>query len=145
VPEIESRRARVVDFLGNPQMQPRVVMKMAWDLNEVQQKREMLRQQALLISEEAPMGVASHEEVVKIIGHHFNLSRYEFHVFRSRLDPFLLIFSYMRDVVFARGRVLDGLVDLMFHSWEVDRLGERLLIPYHVKISLEGLPNTCGR
>jgi dissimilatory sulfite reductase (desulfoviridin) alpha/beta subunit len=47
--------------------------------------------------------------------------------------------------VFARGRVLDGLVDLMFHSWEVDRLGERVLIPYHVKISLEGLPNTCGR
>jgi hypothetical protein len=43
-------------------------------------------------------------------------------VFHSRLDLFLLMFSdrATRDVVFARGRVLDGLVDLRFHSWEVD-------------------------
>jgi hypothetical protein len=79
--------------------------------------------------------------VAEIIGHHFNLLRYEFHVFRSRPDPFLVIFSdrASRDVVFARGRVLDGPVDLRFHSWEADRFGERVLIPYHVKISLEGL------
>jgi hypothetical protein len=43
--------------------------------------------------------------------------------------------------VFARGRVADGPVDLRFHYWDVDRFCERVVIPYHVKLSLEGLPH----
>jgi hypothetical protein len=47
----------------------------------------------------------------------------------------------MRYVVFGRGRVTDGLVDLRCHAWEADRFGERVTIPYRVRISLEGLPH----
>jgi hypothetical protein len=44
-----------------------------------------------------------------------------------------------RDVL-ARGKVSDGPIELMFHPWNVDRNAERTPIPYHVKISIEGLP-----
>jgi hypothetical protein len=43
--------------------------------------------------------------------------------------------------VFACGKISDGLVELRFHSWDVDRFGERTAIPYHVKLSIEGLPH----
>jgi hypothetical protein len=82
-------------------------------------------------------------EVVDIIEQHFNLLRYEFHVIRTSFEPFLLIFSEKaaRGRVFARGRVVDGPTALCFHSWDVDPFGERVLLPYHVKLSIEGLPH----
>jgi hypothetical protein len=43
--------------------------------------------------------------------------------------------------VFARGKVIDGPTELRFHSWDVDHFGERVLLPFHVKLSLEGLPH----
>jgi hypothetical protein len=43
--------------------------------------------------------------------------------------------------VFARGRVSDGPVNLRFHSWDIDHFGERVLIPFHVKLSIEGIPH----
>jgi hypothetical protein len=87
--------------------------------------------------------VGSCEEVVEIICHHFSLMRYEFHIYRSSSKPFVVIFSERaaRDIVFARGRVSDGPVDLRFHSWDADRFGERVVLPFHVMISLEGLPH----
>jgi hypothetical protein len=43
--------------------------------------------------------------------------------------------------VFARGRVSDGPVNHRFHSWDIDHFGERVLIPFHVKLSIEGIPH----
>jgi hypothetical protein len=40
--------------------------------------------------------------------------------------------------------VLDGPIELGFHAWDLDRFGDREIIPYQVRISLEGLPNMLG-
>jgi hypothetical protein len=106
------------DFPGNPRQRPRVAEKVAWASVDMQHKWEMIGHHALLVSKEGPRGVASREEVAVIIGHHFDLLRYEFQVFRSNLDPFIVVFSErsVRDVVFARGRVSDGPIKLLFHS-----------------------------
>jgi hypothetical protein len=134
--------ARIVDFPGNPRLRPRAVAKLVWASDEIQQRCKMLIHHALLITEESSLGVASKEEVANIITHHFELLRYEFHVFRSAPEPFIVLFSdrAARDVVFVRGRVLDGPVELHFHSWDVDHFCDRVVIPFHVKLSIEGLP-----
>jgi hypothetical protein len=74
----------------------------------------MLMHHAVIVTEEGPRGVASKEEVVDIIEHHFSLLRYEFNVIRTNPEPFLILFSdrAARDLVFARGRVIDGPVQL---------------------------------
>jgi hypothetical protein len=89
------------------------------------------------------LGATFCEEVAEIIGHHFGMTRYEFHIFRSNHEPFIVLFSERaaRDMVFARGRVSDGPVDLRFLPWEVAHFGERVIIPYHVKLTIEGLPH----
>jgi hypothetical protein len=45
-----------------------------------------------------------------------------------------------RDVVFAAGRLIDGHVELSSSAWELDEFGERAIIPYHVRLIIEGLP-----
>jgi hypothetical protein len=45
-----------------------------------------------------------------------------------------------RDIVFAARRTAEGPIALGFHTWDIDRFGERELLPYHVKMSLEGMP-----
>jgi hypothetical protein len=54
----------------------------------------------------------------------------------------LVIFSERRarDLVFAATRLIDGPVELRFKAWELDEFGERAIIPYHVKLTLEGIP-----
>jgi hypothetical protein len=42
--------------------------------------------------------------------------------------------------LFTAARVVDGPIELEFHAWDIDRFGDRGLIPYHVKFSLEGIP-----
>jgi hypothetical protein len=37
------------------------------------------------------------------------------------------------------GRVIDGVVELSFSAWNVDTFGDRSIIPYHVKLSIEGI------
>jgi hypothetical protein len=95
-----------------------------------------------VITEEGALGVASREDVAEIIRHHFDLLRYEFQVFHSHLEPFLVLVldRAMRDVVLARGKVSDGPIELRFHPWNVDHNAKRTLIPYHVKLNIEGLP-----
>jgi hypothetical protein len=134
-------RPRVADFPDNPRRHPQIVEKLAWASDEVQQRRELLTHHALLVTEEGPLGVASREEVAEIIGHHFDLLRYEYHVFQNNPEPFIILFSdrATRDVVFARGKVSDGPVELRFHAWDVDRFGERSVLPFNVKLSIEGL------
>jgi hypothetical protein len=80
---------------------------------------------------------------VDIIEHHFGLLRYEFNVICTNPEPFIILFSdrAARDLVFARDRVIDGPVQLRFHQWDVDHFGERSIVPFHVKLSLKGLPH----
>jgi hypothetical protein len=87
--------------------------------------------------------VSSREEVAELLEHHFGLLRYEFHIFRSSSEAFTILFSERaaRDLVFARGRISDRPIELSFHSWEVDQFRERTNMPYHVKLSIEGLPH----
>jgi hypothetical protein len=115
----------------------------AWAPDEIQQRRSMLVHHALIITEEGARGVASKEEVVDIVEHHFGLLRYEFNVICTNLEPFIIIFSdrAARDLVFARGKVVDGSAELRFHLWDPDRFGELVLLPFHVKLSLEGIPH----
>jgi hypothetical protein len=116
--------------------------KLVWDTNKVQQRRDILARHALLITEEGPLRLISWEEVVEIIGHHFDLLRYEFRIFRSSPEPFIVLYSERsaRDVIFARERISDGPFKLCFHSWEVDGFSEQVILPYHVKLSIEVLP-----
>jgi hypothetical protein len=138
----DSEHAPVAYFLGYPHLRPRVVEKTTWAPDEVQQRRQLLTQHALVITEEGALGVASREDVAEIIGHHFDLLRYEFQVFHSHLEPFLVLVSdrATRDVVLTRGKVSDGPIELRFHPWNVDHNAKRTLIPYHVKLNIEGLP-----
>lgn len=86
-------RGMVVDYPGNPRSCPRIVEKIAWTTKEMQQRRDMLTHHALLVTEEGPLGVASKEEVVEIIRHHFGLRRYECHVYRCKPEHFIVIFN----------------------------------------------------
>jgi hypothetical protein len=36
---------------------------------------------------------------------------------------------------------VDGPIELRFHEWGLDRFGDRELLPYHVELSLEGIPH----
>jgi hypothetical protein len=53
---------------------------------------------------------------------HFGIRKYELYVYRNRHEPFIVIFSESRarDLVFVAGRLVDGLVELSFHSWDLD-------------------------
>jgi hypothetical protein len=64
------------------------------------------------------------------------------YAYHSNPHPFIVIFSEKtaRDVVFAAGRLIDGHVELSSSAWELDEFGERAIIPYHVRLSIEGLP-----
>jgi hypothetical protein len=39
------------------------------------------------------------------------------------------------------GRVVDGPVELGFNAWDLDHFGERDVLPFHVRLSLEGIPH----
>jgi hypothetical protein len=38
------------------------------------------------------------------------------------------------------GRVIDGLIELNFHAWDLDRFSDREIIPYQVRLCIEGIP-----
>jgi hypothetical protein len=96
---------------------------------------------ALVITEGCSLSVQSREEVKDLIMHHFGIRKHNMCVFRSYLEPFLILFSDTHDryTVFAVGRLIDDPIELGFHSWELDRFGERQIIPYHVRLCLEGI------
>jgi hypothetical protein len=41
----------------------------------------------------------------------------------------------------VKGRASDGPVELRFHAWDADRFREGVIVPYQVKLSIEGLPH----
>jgi hypothetical protein len=88
------------------------------------------------------MGLHSYEELSDLITYQFGFCKYAFYVYRSWPDPFVVIFSYqhMRDMVFAVGRTIERPVELQFSARELDEFGERAMTPFHVRLSLEGMP-----
>jgi hypothetical protein len=49
--------------------------------------------------------------------------------------------SHDRDVIFALGRAVDEPIELGFHEWDLNRSRVREIIPYYVKLCLEGIPH----
>lgn len=131
-----------IDFPGNPHLRPPTARKMVLMTQEMEQREELLSNNAVIVTETGALGLNSKEELKDVIFHHFEIRKHEFHVFPSYPEPFLVLFSEQRDrdVVFARGRVIEGPYEFRFHLWNADLHGDRLYIPYHIKLSLEGLP-----
>jgi hypothetical protein len=44
------------------------------------------------------------------------------------------------DVVFAAGRVIEEALELHFKAWDLDDFSDKTIIPFHVKLSIEGIP-----
>lgn len=132
-----------IDHPGNPRHRPRFVEKHAVLTDDMEDRKELLTSRALLMIEEGPVGVVSREEVAEIIMHHFRFCKYELEVFRTQPEPFLVIFKdqHARDRVYARGRLEEGPYAFQFHSWPVDRHGPRVILPFYVKLHLEGIPH----
>jgi hypothetical protein len=115
---------------------------------DMEQCQQWLTNDAVIITEEGPMGVCSREEVKDLIQHHLGISKHEFSVYRSNPEPFIAFFhdTYARDVVFAATRIIDGPVELGFHAWELDRFGEGEIIPYLEVDEIHRPPTRhCGR
>jgi hypothetical protein len=136
-------RGSVVNYPTNPRFRPRVVFRSVETSEEMEQRQGMLSNHALVITEEGPMGIQSREEVKDVIWHQFGIRKHECFVYRNYPEPYIVIFpdSHDRDIVFAMGRAVDGPIILAFHSWDLDRFGTRDIIPYHVRLSIEGLPH----
>jgi hypothetical protein len=45
------------------------------------------------------------------------------------------------DVVFDTGRLIDGPLELSFCAWNLDEFGDRVILPYHVRLCIEGIPH----
>jgi hypothetical protein len=144
--EVEFRGGSAINFPGNPRFRPRVAFKMASSTEEMDDRRYLLTNYALIVKEEGSLGLRSSEELKDLILHHFGIRKHEIYAYRSSPDPFIAIFSERRgrDLVFAAGRIIDGPVELRFRAWDLDEFGDRAIVPYHVKLSIEGIPNMLG-
>jgi hypothetical protein len=135
-------RGNAVNFPGNPRFRPRCAFKLADTSEEMESRKEMLTRHDVVITDDGPMAAQSREEVKDIILQHFGIRKHEYYIYRSHPEPFIAIFreANASDIVFAAGRVVEGPVELGFHAWDLDRFGNRQIIHYHVKLSLEGIP-----
>jgi hypothetical protein len=43
-------------------------------------------------------------------------------------------------MVIVAGKVIDGPIELCFSEWELDEFDDRAIIPYHVRLCIEGIP-----
>jgi hypothetical protein len=115
---------------------------MAQSSISMEERKERLSHFALFVTKEGAMGLRSCEEMKDVILHHPDIRKHELVVYRSSPKPFVIIFPdrHARDIVFALGRVIDRPMELSFSEWEMDQLGDKAIIPYHVKLSIEGIP-----
>jgi hypothetical protein len=136
------RSGSIINFLGNSHLRTRVAFKMVATSREMEDMHDMLSNYALVVKEEGSMGLHSYEELSDLITYQFGFCKYAFYVYRSWPEPFVVIFSYqhMRDMVFAVGRTIERPVELQFSARELDEFGERAMTPFHVRLSLEGMP-----
>jgi hypothetical protein len=115
---------------------------MAQTFPKMEERKYPLTNYAMLVKEVEALGLRSCKELKDFVAHHFGFCKHEFYAYRSLPSRFIIIFSEhrARDLVFAIGRIIDGPVELMFEAWDVDALGDRTIIPFHVKLSLEAIP-----
>jgi hypothetical protein len=119
-----------------------LAFKVADTTEEIEQRKSMLVSHAVVITEEGPMGIQTREEVKDILLHHFGIRKHECYIYRSSLEPFVAIFldAHDRYVVFVVEKVEDGPVVLAFRAWDLDRFGDRKILSYLVRLSIEGIP-----
>jgi hypothetical protein len=103
----------VVNYLGNPRFRPNSIFKRSYITEEMHQHCQYYTSHAIVITDEGPLAVSSHEEVKDIIQHSFGIRKHDFVVYRSNPEPFLALFHdpHDRDVVFAAGKALDGPIE----------------------------------
>lgn len=97
---------------------------------------------ALIVKDKGPLTRQSREELKDIIFHQFGIRKHDFYVYCSMSDPYIVIFaeSSASDVVFVAGRARDRPIELSFHAWDLDLLGDRVNLPFHIKLNIEGIP-----
>jgi hypothetical protein len=134
-------RGSAVNYPGNSRFRPRCAFKVAATSQEMELSRQYLSGHAIVITDDGSLAVQSREEVKYIVQLHFGIRKHEFLIVHSRPEPLTTLFydTHFRDVLFTAGRVVDGSIELGFHSWDLDRFGERDILPYHVKLCLEGV------
>jgi hypothetical protein len=139
---LEEPQGNAINYLGNPCFRPRITFKMSDTSQEMQQHREMLANHAVVVADVGPMRVQTREEVKDIVLHQFGIRKLECYVYRSCPEPFIAVFpdSHDRDVVFAGEKAVDGPVELRFTEWGLNWFGEREVIPFHMHLSIEGIP-----
>jgi hypothetical protein len=142
VVKLREGRGNAINYPGNPRFRPSCAFKMAPTSEEMETKRTMLYSHAVVITDDGPMVVHSREEVKDIILNHFGIRKHAYYLYHSHHKPFIAIFLEVRDrdTMFVVGWVVEGLIELGFHEWDIDRFGNREHIPYHIKLSLEGIP-----
>jgi hypothetical protein len=91
----------------------KIVFKGSYITEEMHQHCQYYTSHAIVITDEGPLAVSSHEEVKDIIQHSFGIRKHDFVVYRSNPEPFLALFHdpHDRDVVFAAGKALDGPIE----------------------------------
>jgi hypothetical protein len=138
----EKPRRSAVNFPGNLRFHPIVAFKSSSTSEEMELRKEMLAEHAVII-EEGSLSVRSTKEVKDILLHHFGIHKHKCYVYHSYPKPFTAIFpnSHARDLVFDAARVIDGPIELAFHAWNLDQFGDRENIPYHVRLCTEGIPH----
>lgn len=94
-----------INYLGNPRFRPRCAWKIAATSSDMEDRKSMLTNQAVLLVDEGMVAVQSNRELADIIQHHFSIYKHEFQVYRSYPEPLIAIFSesYARDRVFCSG------------------------------------------
>jgi hypothetical protein len=132
-----------INYPGNPCFCPACAFKLTATTQDMEMNHRYLTDHAIVITEEGPMGVCSCEEVKDIMQHHFGIRKHEFSTVRSCPEPFLALFyeAHDRDDIFAARSVVDGPIELGFHAWDVDRLCDRDIVSYHIKLCIEGIPH----
>jgi hypothetical protein len=98
-------RGNAVNYPSNPRFRPPEAFKFVATSEDMEQRRFLLTNHALVITQEGPMGVQSREEVKTLIMHYFGIRKHELYVYRSRSESFIVIFSkgHARNLVFAAG------------------------------------------
>jgi hypothetical protein len=86
--------------------------------------------------------LSSCDELKDILLHQFSIRKHEVYLYCSYSHPFITIFSkrQAQDVMFTVGRFIEGPIELSFNVLGLDVFGSSTNIPYHVKISIEGIP-----
>jgi hypothetical protein len=71
---------------------------MAPTLSEMEDRRDLLMNHALIVKEEGPLGLQCSEELMYFIVHHFIIRKHKFYVYHGYPDPFIIVFLEKHDI-----------------------------------------------